>query len=93
MLPAMAGAMGLPLSTNNISPASLGLRWEARNDSVIVGHNRIRAYRLQTKLFDRYRITLFISPVGEILRAEFPDNVVLVNDHLTGLRNATDEND
>ena len=93
MLPAMIGAMGLPLSTNNISPASLGLRWEARSDSVIVGHNRVRAYRLQTRLLDRYRITLFISPVGEILRAELPNQIVLVNDHLTGLRNATDEND
>ncbi|HWN97375.1 MAG TPA: hypothetical protein VNT99_20250 [Methylomirabilota bacterium] len=93
MLPAMAGAMGLPLSTNNLSPASLGLRWEARNDSIVVGHNRVRVYRLQTKLLDRYRISLFVSPVGELLRAELPNHIVLVHDQLAGLHNATDEND
>jgi hypothetical protein len=93
MLPAMATALGFPLSTNNVSAAALGMRWEARHDSVIVGHNRVRAYRLHTKLLDRYKITLFISPVGEILRAELPNNIVLVHDQLAGLHNASDEND
>jgi len=90
MLPAMAGALGLPLSTNKLSAAAVGLRWEARNDSILVGHNRVRAYRLQTKLLDRWKVTLFVSPVGEILRAEFPGDIVLVNEHITGLRNASE---
>jgi hypothetical protein len=90
MLPAMVGAMGVPLSTNKLSAAALGLHWEARNDSIIVGRNRVRAYRLQTKLLDRYRIALFVSPVGEILRAELSENIVLVNHHLAGLPNASD---
>jgi hypothetical protein len=90
MLPAMAGAMGVPLSTNKLSAESLGLRWHARNDSIIVGNNRVRAYRLHTKLFDRWKVTIFVSPVGEILRAEFPGDIVLVNEHLTGLRNAAE---
>jgi hypothetical protein len=85
----MVAALGVPLSTNKFSPASLGLRWDARNDSLMVGRNRVRAYRLQTKLFDRYRITFFISPVGELLRAEFPGNLVLVNDALAGFRDST----
>ena len=89
MLPAMLGMFGLPLSTNRMSAASLGLRWEARNDSIVVGNNRVRVYRLETKLVDRYRVTLFVSPVGEILRAELPGNIVLVNDQLAGLRNAS----
>jgi hypothetical protein len=86
MLPMMAAAIGVPLSTNRIS-ASLGLRWEARNDSILVGRTRLRAYRLQTRLVDRYRLILFVSPVGEILRAELPGNIVLLNDQLSGLRN------
>jgi len=90
MLPAMVAAMGVPLSTNSLSAASLGLTWEARNDSILIGRNRVRAYRLQTKLFDRYKITLYVSPVGEVLRGELPGNIVLVNDQLAGLRNAAE---
>jgi len=90
MLPTMLGAFGVPLSTNKMTAASLGLRWEARNDSIVVGNNRVRAYRLETRLLDRYRVTLFVSPVGEILRAELPANIVLVNDQLAGLRNASE---
>ncbi len=86
MLPAMIAAMGVPLgATNSLSAASFGLRWEARNDSLLVGKNRVRAYRLQTRLLDRYRITFFISPVGELLRAEFPGDLVLINEALMGL--------
>ena len=88
LFPAMVAALGVPLSTNQFSATSLGLRWDARNDSLLVGGNRVRAYRLQTRLFDRYRIVFFISPVGELLRAEFPGNVVLVNDALAGFRDS-----
>jgi hypothetical protein len=89
MFPAIVAAMGVPLSTNKFSATSLGLRWDARNDALLVGKNRVRVYRLQTKLFDRYRIAFFVSPVGELLRAEFPGNIVLVNDALAGLRDST----
>ena len=89
MMPMMAASLGVPLSTNQFSAASLGLHWEARNDFVLVGRNRVRAYRLQAKLFDLHRITFFVSPVGEILRAELPGNLILVNDALAGLRNTT----
>jgi hypothetical protein len=89
LFPAMVAAFGVPLSTNKFSAKSLGLRWDARNDSLLVGRNRVRAYRLQTKLFDRYRIVFFISPVGELLRAEFPGDIVLVNDALAGFRDPT----
>ncbi len=86
MFPAIAAGFGIPLSTNALTLQSLGVRWEARNDSLVVGRNRVRAYRLQTKLFDRYRITFFISTVGELLRAELPGEIVLVNEALAGLR-------
>jgi hypothetical protein len=86
MFPALVTAMGVPLSTNQLNAAALGWRWEARNDSLLLGRNRVRAYRLQTKLVDRYQITIFVSPVGEILRAELPGNIVAVNDALAGLR-------
>ena len=90
MLPMMVAAAGVPLGTNSVSPTSLGLRWEARNDSILIGKNRVRAYRLQTKLFDRYKITFYVSPVGEILRGELPGDVTLINDQLAGLRSTAD---
>ncbi len=86
MFPAIVTAMGVPLSTNQLNAASLGWRWEARRDWLLLGRNRVRAYRLQAKLVDRYKITIYVSPVGEILRAELPGNIVIVNDALTGLR-------
>jgi hypothetical protein len=86
LVPALLGAAGAPLGTNQLSAQSLGLRWDARNDSILVGDNRVRAYRLQTKLLDHWRVTFFISPVGELLRAEFPGDLVLVNNALAGLR-------
>lgn len=88
MLPAMAGALGVPLSTNRLAAAAQSWRWHARHDSILVGNNRMRAYRLETKILDRWKITIFVSPVGEILRAEFPGNVLLVNEHFSGMRTA-----
>jgi hypothetical protein len=59
-----------------------GLRWEACNDSIKIGHSKVRTYRLQTTLLDRYRAVIFVSRVGEILRVELPDELLLVNDQL-----------
>jgi hypothetical protein len=60
----------------------LGLKWDAIRDSMHVRHASVRAYRLSTRLLDRYRIVIFVSRVGEILRVELPDDVVLTNDLL-----------
>jgi hypothetical protein len=59
-----------------------GLKWEGREDSMRIGHSPVRTYRLQSHLLDRYQITIFVSRVGEILRVELPDEIVLVNDQL-----------
>ena len=60
------------------------LEWEARNDSIKIGHSKVRVYRLQSALFARYRIVIFVSRVGEILRVELPNEIILVNDQLAG---------
>jgi hypothetical protein len=59
-----------------------GLKWEGREESMRIGHSPVRTYRLQTRVLDKYQITVFISRVGEILRIELPDEIVLVNDQL-----------
>lgn len=66
------------------SAIQAGLHWEGREDSMRIGHSPVRTYRLQTRLLDRYQITIFISRVGEILRLELPDEILLINDQLAG---------
>jgi hypothetical protein len=81
--PALA-ALGLPLGATGTNLAA-GLRWEAWNASIQVGRARVRAYRLEARLLDRYRLVLHISQVGEILRVELPDGIVLINEALTSM--------
>lgn len=85
-LPAALAAFGVPLpSANTNAPLSMALRWEAHHDRLKLGSNQIRVYRLEARLFDRFKATLFVSPVGEILRMELPDEIILANDALTTL--------
>ena len=82
-IPALIAALGLPRSPAQAGPAALDLHWEARNDWLQIASERMRVYRLQAKLLDRFQLLLFISLEGEILRVELPDEIVLVNDHLS----------
>jgi hypothetical protein len=78
--PAPSGSPG----TNGIASFDPGLNWSAANDWTLVAHTRVRAYRIQVKLLDRYSAVAWISRVGEILRLELPNDIVLVNDALPG---------
>jgi hypothetical protein len=85
--PLGAGVLsGLDLrpAPNRSGLRSLAVNWEARNDSAKLGHSSIRAYRLQASLLDRFAVVVFVSRVGEILRVELPDGIVLANDQLGG---------
>jgi hypothetical protein len=46
----------------------------------------VRAYRLKATLLDRFHATFYVSPVGEILRVELPNKIVVVNDRVSVLR-------
>ncbi len=86
-VPLPAGFAGVSeMSTNaleNVLPAG-GLTWEAWSDWINIGHTAARAYRLQTRLLDRWQVVIMVSPVGEILRVELPDGWVLVSDQTAG---------
>ena len=73
-------------ATTNLSAGSLGFRWRAHNDSLKLGRNAVRAYRLHARLLGRHEAALYVSPVGEILRVELPQRIVLLNDALPGLQ-------
>jgi len=79
----LLGALGGAAAPARLSNLQLGLNWEARNDWIKVGHSNLRCYRLQARLLERHRVTVFVSRVGEILRAELPDEVTLVNTAFT----------
>jgi hypothetical protein len=64
---------------------ALGLQWSARNDWLTIGHSKVRVYRLQARLLDRYQAVIIVSRVGEILRVELPNELVFINDALTSL--------
>lgn len=84
-LPGALAALGLPLPRDAGSSISLALKWEARNDRIKIGNNLVRVYRLEARLFERFKAVLFVSPVGEILRLEMPDEIVMINDALINL--------
>jgi hypothetical protein len=82
LFPAVLASLGLPLTTNIFGRLSLAASWQARQDWLQVGRNRLRVYRLETRLVDRSRLGLCISPVGELLRAELPGDILLQHEAL-----------
>jgi hypothetical protein len=86
LLPATLTALGFSMpASSSVQSLSLGLKWEAHQDRLAIGNAKIRGYRLRARIFDRYQIVLFVSSIGEILRVELPDEVVLRNEALNSL--------
>jgi hypothetical protein len=86
LLPATLTAFGFSMpSRDSVQNLSLGLKWEAHQDRLEIGNARLRCYRLRARLFDRYEIVLFVSTIGEVLRVELPDQIVLRNEALASL--------
>ncbi len=84
--PGTLATLGLPFGQSHpAATSSLGLAWEARQDWLKLAHSRLRVYRLQTRLLDRYKADIYVSHVGEILRVELPQQIVLKNDALLEL--------
>jgi hypothetical protein len=84
-LPGTLMALGIPLNTSASSNVSLGLTWQARNDRLQIGHAHIKGYRLKARLLDRFEAAIFVNTLGEIIRVELPDEIVLTNMGLSNL--------
>jgi len=90
----LLGALGSPLAMTwwqelaphpAATPAKaprLGLEWEARTDWLKIGHSKVKVYQLQARLFDRHKVVVVASRVGEILRVELPNGWRLINEAL-----------
>ncbi len=64
---------------------SLGLQWQASGDWLKIGRSRLRVYRLEAKLLDKYKAVVIVSRVGEILKVELPNDIRLVNEALSNI--------
>lgn len=82
MLSALLSAFPLPLTLDQAQELGAALRWDSRHGTLGVGHSSVRVYRLEGELLEKYRMTLLVSRVGEILRVELPGEVLLTNDQL-----------
>lgn len=71
------------LSTN---AASSAIRWEAGFDWMDLGHGSLRVYLLRGKLGENLQARIWVSRAGEILRAELPFQIVIVNNELPRLK-------
>lgn len=83
-LPLLLGITGPLNSTTNMAQ-TLGMNWEARNDALMLGKNKVRTFRLKGTFLERYHLHIYVSPVGEVLRIDLPEKVSLVNEALSGL--------
>jgi hypothetical protein len=74
-----------PRSETGLDMASLmklGLRWEARQDWLQIGHSRLRTYSVTLYLPENRTIRAYISRAGEILRVTLPGGYELRNNRL-----------
>lgn len=78
-LAAEAGLQSAPRG----SQAGLGVKWEAYEDTIHIGHTAVLVYRLHTRLTDYYEVNAIVSRAGEILRVELPNDILLSNDRLS----------
>lgn len=78
--PGLLAALGMPAAANgSLAP---DLNWEASSVSLSIGNEPIRVFRLQTRLLDRFRVRVYVSRAGEILRVELPNGIVLKHDQI-----------
>jgi len=78
----LVGGFDLSALTKSSERTPTLLNWEARTDTLMIGHEPVRVYHLQTRIADRYNVAIFVSHAGEILKAELPDGIALVHEKL-----------
>jgi len=70
----LADELDLPVMPSSTAAVADTIKWEAHRDRVMIGHEPVTAYRLETRALD-HPMVLYVSSLGEILRAELPGGV------------------
>lgn len=71
--------LDLPGLPSPPAPVAELVKWEAHRDRLIIGHEPVTAYRLETRVLD-HPIVIYTSSLGEILRVELPGGMTAVLD-------------
>ncbi len=85
LLGSILNPFGISLDQTDFGAGGLSMKWDAREDKLKVGGSFMRVYRLQTRLLNHFPVLIYVSRVGEILRIELPDEIVIANDVLLNL--------
>jgi len=78
----LSGLDGFPVSRIPTGPGG-NLRWEAHHIRLMMGHEPVSAYRLETQVLAQ-PLVIYVSTLGEILRVELPSGITAVLDQLGG---------
>lgn len=76
---ALGGMANLPAQEQSLSHAAAALKWDAHEDWMQFGHNKVRVYRLETSFLGQ-GLYIYISRVGEILWVEAPNKLTFRNE-------------
>ncbi len=67
----LADELALPVVPSSSAAVADTVKWEAHRDRIMIAHEPVTAYRLETRVLD-HPIVLYVSSLGEILRVELP---------------------
>ncbi len=73
------GGFGLPGVPQNSAALTQMIHWEAHRDRMIIGHEPVSVYLLETQLLQN-KIVIYVSTLGEILRVELPGGIIAALD-------------
>lgn len=68
--------------TNFLGEASKLIKIESFYDTLTFGNSNIKVYKIEAKFMDRFKAVVYVSRAGEILKAELPEGLLLVNQAL-----------
>jgi hypothetical protein len=71
--------LDLPVLPPGATALAQNIPWEARRDRLMIGHEAVSAYRLETRVLGN-PVAIYVSTLGEILRVELPGGVTAVLD-------------
>jgi hypothetical protein len=75
----LADELALPVVPSSPAAVAGSVKWEAHRDRLIIAHEPVTAYRLETRVLD-HPIVIYASSLGEILRVELPGGITAVLD-------------
>jgi len=75
----LADELDLPVILSSPVAVADSVKWEAHRDRLIIGHEPVTAYRLETRVLD-HPIVIYTSSLGEIMRVELPGGMTAVLD-------------